>query len=326
MRLTDMLYGRVDVDDSVLAELIKSEPVQRLKLVSQSGIPLEISTPYSAYSRYVHSVGVMLLLRRFGAEVEEQIAGLLHDVSHTAFSHVIDWVMTGERNEENYQDSVLGEHIGRPPISEILERHGFDVGRIGELERNGRYLLLERKLPDLCADRIDYALRDMTEWLGADAMPCLDGLAVSGNEFVFKSAGPALLFGRNYMALWRSCWGGAEWHVRYYLLSGALKKAMADGIIDENDLYVSSERDIIARIRKEGSSEERRLLELAVGKVNFEERDDGEIRLAKKSRYVDPKVLDGGKTRRLSEIDASFKRLIAEARSENAEIRVRLLP
>ncbi len=224
MLLTDMLYGRVEVKDSVLVELMKSGPMQRLKRVSQGGIPLEIRLPHSNYSRYVHSVGVMLLLRRFGASTEEQIAGLLHDVSHTAFSHVMDWIM-GNHEEENYQDSVLGEHIARPPISEILERHGFDVRKISGIEHNGAYPLLERELPDLCADRIDYALRDMTDFLGADARPCLDGLTVVDSEFVFKSVEPALLFGRNYMACQRDCWGGTEWKLRYYLISSSLKKA-----------------------------------------------------------------------------------------------------
>ena len=325
MRLTDVLYGSVDVEDGVLVDLIDSAPMQRLKLVSQGGIPLEVSALHSTYSRYVHSVGVMLLLRRFGAGTEEQIAGLLHDVSHTAFSHVIDWVMAGDHSGMNYQDSVLGEHIRRPPISDILGRHGFDVGRISELENNGAYPLLERGMPDLCADRIDYALRDMTYWLGADAAPCLGGLAVRDSEFVFKSEGPALAFGRNYMELWESCWGGAEWHLRYYLLSGALKEAMADGIIGEKDLYASSERDIIARIREKGSGRERRLVDLAVGKVNFEVSDEGDIRMAKKPRYVDPKVVEGEKTRRLSEINPTFRGLIAEAKAGRTEIRIRLL-
>lgn len=324
MRLTDMLYGGVDVDDSVLVELIGSAPLQRLKQVSQSGIPLEIDVPHSAYSRYVHSVGVMLLLRRFGAGIEEQIAGLLHDVSHAAFSHVMDWVM-GNQEEENYQDSILGEHIGRPPISKILERHGFDVKKISDLEKNGAYPLLERKLPDLCADRIDYALRDMTDWLGVDARPCLGGLGAVDSEFVFKSVDAALFFGRNYMACQKGCWGGAEWKLRYHLLSSSLKEAMGDGIIGKESLYDSSEQDIIAKIRKEGSDRERRLLELAVGRVNFEIREDGEISVTKKIRYVDPKVVEGGRTRRLSEIDASFRGLIAEELSSETETRIRLL-
>ena len=43
-------------------------------------------------TRYEHSVGVMLLARRVGGGLREQVAALLHDVSHTAFSHVIDHV------------------------------------------------------------------------------------------------------------------------------------------------------------------------------------------------------------------------------------------
>jgi hypothetical protein len=324
MRLTDPLYGEVEVQDSVLVELIGSAPLQRLKQVSQSGIPLEVSAPYSSYSRYVHSVGVMLLLRRFGAGTEEQIAGLLHDVSHTAFSHVIDWVM-GNHEEENYQDSVLGEHIGRPPISEILERHGFDVGRISGLEVNGAFRLLERKLPDLCADRIDYALRDMTEWLGANPRPCLDGLAVVNSEFVFKSLEPALLFGRNYMACQKNYWGGAEWKLRYHLLSTSLKMAMEEGIIGKDDLYGRSEQEIIARIRESGTERGKRLLELALGRVNFEVCDDGEISVSKKKRYVDPKVMDGKGMLRLSEIDASFREAINEEKASRTEMRIRLL-
>jgi len=50
-------------------------------------------------TRFDHSVGVMLLIRKLGAGsspasalLKEQVAALLHDVSHTAFSHVIDYV------------------------------------------------------------------------------------------------------------------------------------------------------------------------------------------------------------------------------------------
>lgn len=40
----------------------------------------------------------MLLNRQLDASMEEQIVALLHDVSHTAFSHVIDYVFDDHDN------------------------------------------------------------------------------------------------------------------------------------------------------------------------------------------------------------------------------------
>ncbi|HUB93002.1 MAG TPA: HD domain-containing protein [Verrucomicrobiae bacterium] len=89
MTIDDRVYGSAEVNSNVLLDLINSQPVQRLKGIAQFGIPDEFYHKQN-YSRYEHSVGVMILLQRLGASEEEQIAGLLHDVSHTAFSHVID--------------------------------------------------------------------------------------------------------------------------------------------------------------------------------------------------------------------------------------------
>jgi hypothetical protein len=86
MILKDPLYGSFKIKEKVLLDLLKSQPVQRLKGVSQQGFPKrETKTDFPIFTRYEHSVGVMLLLRRLNASVEEQVAGLIHDVSHTAF-------------------------------------------------------------------------------------------------------------------------------------------------------------------------------------------------------------------------------------------------
>src|SRR5271157_3470519 len=157
--ISDRIYGNIDVREDVLLELMDSEPMRRLKGVSQHGYPEETKTAFPHYSRYEHSVGVMLLLKRLGAETEEQIAGLLHDASHTAFSHIIDWVL-GDPSKEAYQDSTLKSYIQDSGLSRIISKHGFDAEAISGMEYNSKYGLLERKAPDLCADRVDYALRD----------------------------------------------------------------------------------------------------------------------------------------------------------------------
>jgi HD superfamily phosphohydrolase len=82
MQYDDELYGRVEITEPVLLDLIASEAMQRTKGISQHGITalLGITPPFS---RFDHSLGAMLLVRHLGASVKEQIAALLHDISHT---------------------------------------------------------------------------------------------------------------------------------------------------------------------------------------------------------------------------------------------------
>ena len=126
----DSIYGRQLIQEPVLLELIKSKPIQRLKKISQFGIPDEYYHVKNFY-RYEHSVGVMILISRLGGSTEEQVAGLLHDVSHTAFSHVIDWVV-GEAGDETYQDTRHEDIISSEEISGILKRYKYEPRRIAD--------------------------------------------------------------------------------------------------------------------------------------------------------------------------------------------------
>jgi len=325
MLLNDVLYGSVEVPDEVLVELIESKAVQRLRWASQHGLPLEVPSEHQEYTRFEHSVGVMLLLRRFGASVEEQVAGLLHDISHTAFSHVIDLTLLGSSERENYNDNTLGEHIRQPEIKNILLRHGLDSEKIGKLGEDGNYRLLERVLPDICADRIDYALREGVYWYLPDAKHYLDYLTVHDQEFIFTSKSAAKSFSEHYLRCYREYWGGTEWRIRYYFLSKALREALKEGVIGTKDLYLKEE-ELIGRIRKNGTLEEKRCISLALGNLRFEVNDDGDILLGKtKKRYVDPKFIEEGKVQRLSEVDESFRKQIKEESERNTEMRVRLL-
>ena len=77
----------------VLIDLLHSEPIDRLRSVLQHGITGLIGlTPQPAVTRYEHSVGAMLLVRAAGGSIEAQASALLHDIAHTALSHVIDGV------------------------------------------------------------------------------------------------------------------------------------------------------------------------------------------------------------------------------------------
>ena len=88
----DRIYGEKRIENPVISALVLSEPMQRLKKLNQFGLPDEFYH-LKGFSQYEHSLGVMYLLQHLGTSEEEQVAGLLHDVSHRAFSHVYNWVV-----------------------------------------------------------------------------------------------------------------------------------------------------------------------------------------------------------------------------------------
>ncbi|WP_088231491.1 HD domain-containing protein [Bacillus cereus] len=155
MLISDVLYGEFEVDQ-VLEELIVSKPVQRLKGIHQNGASYLMNEKWNV-TRFDHSVGAMLLIKKLGGSVEEQIAGLLHDVSHTAFSHVIDYVF--DNDNESYHEEIFSSVVKNSEIPAILAKHGYNYEDI--LLDDSKWTLLERSAPELCADRVDYTLRDM---------------------------------------------------------------------------------------------------------------------------------------------------------------------
>lgn len=85
------LFGEIQIEQTLFQDAILIDSFQRLKFVDQGG-PLTYFNYSSSFSRFDHSVGVWALIRLFNGTEEEQLAGLWHDISHTAFSHVADCV------------------------------------------------------------------------------------------------------------------------------------------------------------------------------------------------------------------------------------------
>lgn len=308
MIIEDKIYGTFDINEKVLIELIESYPVQRLRGVAQHGLPEETKTDYPYYTRYEHSLGVLLLLKKLDASLEEQTAGLLHDVSHTAFSHVIDWVW-GDPSKENYQDGALSDHIKNSIINDILLKHGFDAEKISNLEIHGAYTLLEKEAPDLCADRVDYALRDSYYLLKVDVKECMNDIIVKDNEMIFKSRKYAKIFATWYMECQKHWWMDTEARLRYFLMAEAFKAAIVKGILDRDKLYGEDE-SVIRLIRESNDADVIGKLNAAFDKLDFVASDSGKISLSGKIRRIDPKFIEGQNILKLSNEDAEYRVLL----------------
>ncbi len=312
MIIKDRVYGEEIIDEDVLIDLINSKPIQRLKKISQWGMPEEYYHKNS-FSRYDHSIGVLVLLRRLNAGLDEQIAGLLHDVSHTAFSHVVDWVM-GDPLKEDYQDKIHLKIIENSEIPFILERHGFDYRKISEVER---FSLLEKPSPGLCADRIDYALRELeTEKEHCFVKSIFLDLTVRNNQIVFKSKEIAELFGKEYARLNNEHWAGKEARARYYILANILKKAIERKIISKKHLNLT-DYEVIEMLYEKGDDEILNGLELLKKGFKIHESDSEGILLKKKFRYIDPEILFEEGVACLSEISEDYKFMLDEEKKNS---------
>jgi uncharacterized protein len=319
MEINDSIYGNENIKEDVLINLTYSDSIRRLKDISQLGMPDEY-IGFKGFSRYDHSVGVMILLKRLGAGLEEQAAGLLHDISHTPFSHVIDWVL-GDPTKEDYQDNIYEDFLMQSDAPAILKRYNLDAKIISN---NEKFKLLERDAPSLCADRIDYALRQMTNKNGL-IKKVLNDLSVKENQIVFRNEEIAKMFGEGYMNLQVKQWAGNEMRGRYYILSEVLKKAFNKNLISLRDLK-GTEKPILKILNE--SEDEFILDNLNLLKKGFKVvSDEDGIELKKKFRYIDPEVIVNGSYSPLSSISKDYFNLIKFEKERSKEInKVKIIP
>lgn len=312
MIINDPIYGKQKITEPVLIELINSKPVQRLKGIAQLGVPDQFYH-LKGYSRFEHSLGVMLLLKKLGASLEEQVAGLLHDVSHTAFSHVVDWTI-GDQVKEDHQDKKHQSFFQRGEIKSILRKHGFEPERIADL-RN--FKLLEREIPELCADRIDYGLIDFKIWANPRIVKKVVGdLTRKGDKIVFKTRTLAEIFARTFLKCQREHWGGFEAVSRYYLFALALKEALDKRILKFRDFYQNDDF-VVDKLIKSKNQQVLGILKFLKQKPLPKKTGARSKMMNKKFRYVDPAFLTGGRIERVSQASAEFKNLLARENVRN---------
>jgi uncharacterized protein len=319
MLIKDKVYGEEEVNEPVLIELINSKTLQRLKEVSQQGLPQDYYHRI-IFSRFDHSIGVMILLRRLDANLEEQVAGLLHDISHTAFSHVVDWVL-GDPTKEDYQDNNHISTIENSEVPEILNSHGFNYKKIADIES---FSLLEKPAPSLCVDRFDYTIRELKD-LGKDNLVKLymENLKNINGQMVFKTKQSAESFANEYLKLQKEHWAGNEARARYHILSQVLKKAIDLELISKEDL-MKTDQFIMSILENSKNQEIIEQLDMLKNGFKIEESEGG-IELKKKFRYIDPEVLTNEGIVNLTKISSGYNHeLEKEKAKKDSFVRIKI--
>lgn len=309
MRYDDKIYGKSEITEPILIELINSPSLQRLKDIDQQGYRGK-NFPGTPCSRFEHSLGVFLLLKKYGAPLEEQIAGLIHDVSHSAFSHIIDYVLAkGTEKEQSHQDDVFEEYVKKSEIPAIIKKHNLDLDYI---LNDHHFPLKEKSLPDLCADRIDYALRDainLQEATKEEIKELLNNLIVKNEKWIFKNQNSAEKFSLLFSELNKKYYSGFISAIMFITVANYLKYALEKNYLTHDDLYTTDKLVLkkIAPFHKQDKHLHHLFELMNDGRSIINNPKEYQQSFFCKSRAVDPLFATAERVQRLSEVLPEWK-------------------
>lgn len=300
---TDRVYGPSTIDHEGVLRVIATPTFQRLRGIRQAG-PSAFAHPFKTVSRYEHCLGAYLMLRRLGAEFVECIAGLLHDVSHTAFSHAVDFLYDTE--EQAHHESIKPKFLNRPDLRAALGDLGLQPE---QFYHDSIYTLLERPLPWLCVDRLDYFLRDGASCgvVKPDMIArVLDALVVVDHKICVNNVAVAHEIQDRFAEMNRRFWSGPVEAFIYNEFADALRIGLETGVLSYDDLLADDEH-VLACLRSSGDSEIQEKLD-RVMRVPDAAVASYRPRVAPKTRWLDPPVAIDGSVWPLSRLDSTALR------------------
>lgn len=305
----ETLLGKEIIEDPMTVELIESSAFQRLKSIDQHGI-ISYCNQTPTFNRFDHSVSVYALLKRYQASYLEQIAGLLHDLSHTVFSHVGDYLFMTSLEGQAYQDKIQAWYMQEVGIGKILNNYGYTIQDV--LDDNPLFQCLEQPLPDLCADRIEYILHTAKVFglISQDQIEDLLGaLKFENNCWYFDQLDQARKLADFSLHFTQNFWGDLYNSLCNEWFAKALKIALEEQIISLNDIHFSTDLKVLDLLRACTNSSIQNLISLCWNPTfsyNSIYTETEKTHITPKFRGVNPWVKKGSSLHRLSDLDPEF--------------------
>lgn len=304
MHVEDEVYGSVEIMEPLLLDLLASKAVKRLRRISQAGASSLVRRGRSV-TRFEHSTGVMLLTRHLGGSTLEQAAGLLHDVSHTAFSHTVDLAFGNK--DDSFHESIFSSVIENSDVPAIVKKFDLTWRQLfdGDVIR-----LVDVPAPSLCADRIDYTLRDLCRFghiASVQAQKFVAQLSVVNDVVVCTDQTAATEFVSWYVFLVENLFMHPLEMYAYDELASIIREAAEMGELNWNDL-ISTDDAVLWKLRGNATFENR-LKSLQNTKDVSLDDNPGYRTVYGRARIIDPEGLVDEKIVRLSSVWPDYSSL-----------------
>lgn len=291
---------------------VLAEEMQRLKKVDMNcgmnytSVPLFQGT--EPYTRYEHSVGVACIVYHFTQDFVQSLAGLFHDISTPAFSHVIDFMHGDAMKQESTEEETQNILAHSKTIMHQLKEDGIALNQVYDYHC---YPVADNERPKLSADRLEYTISAAIDYRFAsinDMQSLYDDIVVSINEekdteLVFMHAKQANAFAK--IAL---CNGRVFTSIedRYCMecLARLVKRAIDIHVLTESDLY-TNEEIVTRKLENSKLSAEWQAYQSIQSIKTSQIKKDGWISMPAKKRFIDPYCLET--ECRVSQYDIAIK-------------------
>jgi|GEM_PF-193838 len=311
------VHGTEEITEPLLIDLIQSSAFQRLKGIAQHGTGDFFMPTYPTYYRFDHCLGVMMLLRKHGADVKTQAVGLLHDISHTAFSHSTDPLFMGGFTKGVYQDTIHISFLNKRGLKEILA-HYHEMPDEMDPEH---YAMVDRPKPDLCADRLEYNLTTgvLSGRYSLERMSEIESHLhyapdMNGGQWYFDDVNSAHLLAKSALVETVTRWGSPESILTGAWTSEILEEALRLCLITVEDIeYAKNDKVLWQLLKKEGNAFIKQRIHWVESPYNYFDRiadyskEGAAIIIHSKFSGIDPLVKTESGYYRLTELELAFK-------------------
>ncbi|MDD5112328.1 MAG: HD domain-containing protein [Candidatus Altiarchaeota archaeon] len=304
--IRDPIHGNITLGDLELC-LIDTPEMQRLRHIRQNGL-CYLVYPAMNSTRFEHSLGVMHLARvvsqRLGLGEKMQLllqaAGLLHDVGHGPFSHLLDKMTC---NASLSHERLSSRIILHTPVADILRDFGLRPKDVSSLVL-GHGMLSRIISSEIDVDKMDYLKRD-SYYAGVaygviDVERLVYAMALANKELVISEGNvevvESLLINRNLM--YQTVYRHRTKRIAESMMLHAVRQLVGDKVVSLSKLVMLDDVGLISLLRSSSGytrdmmeSIDRRRLFKAFCTVNIASlRRDYRERLAGEEEYVERRI------------------------------------
>lgn len=276
--------------------------------------------PELVLSRLDHSYWVALIIWNFTKDPKQTLAWLFHDISHTVLSHVGDFLLWDQMNQESAEKHTTRLITEDKTIMNELKNLHI---QIDEIDDYTKYTIADNHWPKLSADRLEYTLSTPI-WMGTRTFQEIE--EIYNNISILKNeTGEDEMWFENFES-WEKLWllsvendskyfSSYESTIAMSFASQILKYLLEKKYIKGLGLYTLNEKELIDIIFNSKDSYLISMWKYYTKMNNYKVHENNTnanyfcVSGKNKKRYIDPLIKTKDGNLRLSQLSNSFSQI-----------------